>query len=284
MAAKPSPEWDRPIVAEYETRVEPFTGSFVEEMMQPFCKQIASKTGGSPTLLDIGCGTGFGSIYASRKQFQVTATDVSSFMVERTKERSTALEEQIECVVSNGQKLPSAWTGRFDYAIGSFSVIFFKDIKLGLEQIYRCLKAEGQIVISSWGNAEETAAFQVFPDAIKEIAPELHESSKPKRITGSPPVLSSLLKEAGFVDVNVLGPVQRFISLQCSEAFFDRFALASPNTKLALSKLSFEKQSKLKQKVMSLVEERGGRSDGSIRIPSSAYFAYGTKPASLQSK
>jgi ubiquinone/menaquinone biosynthesis C-methylase UbiE len=244
--------WDKYIASEYEARAEPFTASFVDLMLQPFCSQqdkndddgtaTPTKTtfdendkDESKTLLDVGCGTGLGSLKAREKGLRVTATDVSEFMVERARERTAASTHQeqqrqhhpIECLQCDGQNLPSDWTNRFDYAMASFSVIFFPDAGKGLQEILRCLKANGnaKAVISAWGAAQETPAFQVFPDAIQEVAPHLLENSRPKRITGSPAVLQDLLEQAGFVNVTVVGPVKRWIDVPSAQAFYDRFAL-----------------------------------------------------------
>lgn len=276
-----SDTWDS-IVENYESRVEPFTRSFLEEMLQPLVDGSCETT---PHLLDVGCGTGAAALYAREKGFKVTATDVSAAMVQRLRQRHKEIfhdkeNNMLEVVVSDGQELPKSWSDRFDFAVGAFSVIFFPSVSRGLEEIYRCLlPGSGKMVLSAWGNAEETPAFRVFPDAVKAVAPRLLEGSKPKRIVGSPDVLKELLEKAGFENVKVIGPVKRILRVSSAEAYYDRFALGSPNTISTLSKMNEDEARQLKAKVLELVEKRGGgRSDGSIEIPSMAYFAYGTKP------
>jgi len=289
-------------VSEYEARVEPFTGSFVEEMLQPFmdpassvvaADEDCSKKKQPQLLLDVGCGSGSVTVFASEAGFRVSATDISPAMVDRVRQRHTEMYGQeggssnsnmcLEAVAVDGQELLPSWTDRFDYAVGAFSVIFFPDVAKGLREIHRCITpSTGRMVISAWGNAEETPAFQVFPDALRSVAPELpHKHSTPKRITGSPSILTKLLEEAGFVDVHIEGPITRTLHVASKEAFYNRFALTSPNTIATISKLSPDGVVALKRKVMELAEERGGGyEDGSIQIPSKAYFAYGTKPSS----
>ena len=134
------------------------------------------------------------------------------------------------------------------------------------------------MVLSAWGSEEETPAFRVFPDAFKKIAPRLSENAKPKRITGSPCVLKNLLESAGFVNVDIAGPIERVLRVKSAESYYNRFALGSPNTMSTISQLTQEEQVALKAAVMKLAIVRGGKPDGSIQLPSSAYFAYGSKP------
>lgn len=233
--------------------------------------------------MDVGCGSGAASLHAREMGFHVTATDVSAAMVKRLYQRheekyGKERNHMLEVLAVDGQELPDSWKDQFDYAVGAFSVIFFPDVLKGLQQMKKCLvPGKGQVVISAWGTPEQTPAFRVFPDALKSVAPQ--ESAKPKRLTGSPSVLRSLLLEAGFEDIRITGPVTQTLRVSSPEAFYDRFSLGSPHTAEMISRLTQEEQKRLKAKVMELAEARGGgRSDGAIEIPSAAYFAYGTKP------
>jgi len=74
-----------------------------------------------------------------------------------------------------------------------------------------------------------------------------------------------------------------------AEAYYDRFALTSPPIKDLITRLEkedCESLKRLKEKVIELVLERGSGAvgevgtkerDGVIQMPSSAYFAYGSK-------
>jgi len=128
------------------------------------------------------------------------------------------------------------------------------------------------------GGPEETAAFQIFPRAFERVLPEdLWQKSKPNRIERSPSTLYSLLENTGFCDISVEGPIQHAVHVASPAAFFDKFALTSPKLNDVLSKLTVEQQNAVKREVMELAQREGGQTDGSISIPSSAYFAYGTK-------
>lgn len=276
------PDWDKSVVREYEMRTEAFTSLFVKEMLDPFFKaeQQHKSDACTPSLLDVGCGTGYASLLASKRGFQTTATDVSKDMVDHTRQRGHQENiSSMECIVANGEDLSST-IGRknFDYAVAAFSVIFFPHPAKGMREIYKCLKKEGKVVISAWGSEEETPAFQVFPDAFRALVEPGHwQAGKPDRMTGSPPILQSLLREAGFRDIEVVGPIAHKVHVESPQAFYDRFALTSPKIRWFLEQLEEEKLAQIKDKVLELAIERGGQEDGSIAIPSMAYFAYGTK-------
>ena len=119
-----SSSWDAlgdSIAVDYETRVEPFTASFIEEMLQPFMgNNNAEKGHNPPHLLDLGSGTGAVSLYATEHGFQVTTTDVAPAMVQRVRQRLSEAYRQdqlVETLATDGQDLPVRWTNRFDFAV-----------------------------------------------------------------------------------------------------------------------------------------------------------------------
>lgn len=275
--------WDD-VTPEYERRVEPFTLTFVGDMLQPLKPIAATKGHRSSSLLEIGCGTGGGALLASSLGFSsVTATDVSSFMVDRTRRRVAESGDRgkgIECVACDGQRLPPEWNCRFDVAIAAFSVIFFPDPLRGLQEMWRCLKPSGRVAMAAWGDKSETPAFQIFGDAASQVVPDLASKGKPKRITGSRDSLAVLLKDAGFTDVEVVGPVTHTLRVDSPEEYYLRFALTSPPNIDMISKMDAETAMRFKEKVEELAKIRGGQPDGSVAIISSAYIAYGSKPSS----
>ena len=301
---------------EYEARVEPFTGLFVQDMLEPILageKQQQQQQQNDHTkpssFLDVGCGCGIASLLAAQNGFQVVATDVSEGMIRRVRQRvqEKGLEGSIECLVADGQNLSADLSSKashrnndnkFDYAMAAFSIIFFPDPAQGVSEVYKLLSDKGgQLCLSAWGNSQETPAFQIFPDAFAALqSSSQKEEENPtstskdytaasklvaNRMTGSPATLQSLLETAGFVDVKIVGSVTHHVQVASAEEYYNRFALTSPPTRAKLEALSKADRLAVKQKVMELAQERGGgggnAKDGSISIPASSYFAYGTK-------
>mmetsp|Transcript_3676 Transcript_3676/g.7137 ORF Transcript_3676/g.7137 Transcript_3676/m.7137 type:complete len:404 (-) Transcript_3676:1731-2942(-) len=327
------PSWDAYTV-EYEKRVEPFTSQFAEVMMRPLLVESngdgdrilhvvpggsseqahtlssssQKRRNGKPTttrLLDVGCGTGATSLLALSNGLDVTATDVSSSMVDRTRNRAqeagydvaaAADTDRVYCsppdadtctsnavpsirvLVRDGQSLPTEFSNTFDVAVANFSVIFFPNPVAGVKEMFRCLVPGGTASFTAWGNMDQTPAFRVFPDVAAELVPELVSTSKPKRIVGSTSTLTALMEEAGFVDIKVVGPVTKVLEVPSPEEYYNRFALTSPPTAEMISKMEDTMKITFRNRVMATAKARGGRDDGSIALNSSAFITYGRKP------
>jgi len=307
-----SPSWDA-FTVKYESCVEFFTSKFADELMHPILAATCSEDDDdnddnvapgaeSPNmknrrcklLLDVGCGTGATSLLALLHGYNVTSMDVSSSMVQRTRQRAIEAEcynaiSNADCTAapitltiygftSDGQSLALGWSNTFDVAMANFSVIFFPDSVDGLKEMLHCLIPGGVASITAWGNAQQTPTFWVFPDAAAELMPELVSTGKPRRITGSVSMLTKLMKEAGFVDIKVVvGPVVKTLVVSSAEEYYDRFALTSPPTAEMIAKIDDAMRIKFRNRVMATAKARGGREDGSITLDSSAYIAYGRK-------
>mmetsp|Transcript_5087 Transcript_5087/g.10998 ORF Transcript_5087/g.10998 Transcript_5087/m.10998 type:complete len:347 (-) Transcript_5087:85-1125(-) len=282
----PPPSWDG-FAVEYERRVEPFTSLFAEEMFRPLTPDGASTDRDGDRgrrrrrLLDVGCGTGAASLLALSMGFDVAAADVSPAMVERTKRRATEEggRDLFDSVAASGERLPPGWSDAFDVAVANFSVIFFPDPAAGLREMLRCLvPGTGTAALSAWGDVSETPAFRVFPDVALEVVPELVETGKPRRITGSAETLTKLMEKAGFEDVRVVGPVTRALEVANPGEYYDRFALTSPPNAAMIGKMDDATRGKFRSRIMAAATERGGREDGSVALNSSAYIVYGRRP------
>ena len=283
--------------SEYQQRIEPFTGSFVDEMIQPFVIDVKNRTENdnddSPhQLLDVGCGTGIVALKSAKLGFQVTASDISKDMINQLERRiesemittkqggdeaisTTDRTKDIRCVVADGETMPFP-EASFGFCVAHFSVIFFPSPLKGLQKIHQALQPGGRMVMSAWGSSEETPAFCVVPDAFADVTPLAYPGKS--RITGSPKVLMGMLQDAGFVDIQI-EKVTRMLEVESASAYCDRFFRTSPKLQNVLqSVLTPEIAQKLKDRVKDLALERGGQDDGSIRLPATAYLAYGRKP------
>mmetsp|Transcript_28967 Transcript_28967/g.52955 ORF Transcript_28967/g.52955 Transcript_28967/m.52955 type:complete len:517 (-) Transcript_28967:2562-4112(-) len=161
------------VAEEYHRRIEPFTSSFIPHLLDP---NLVSPSHNhkyhylsGKSILDIGAGTGAGTLYAaSRGASSVVATDFSENMLRVLRNRVEALRyNNVETKNANGLCLPLSWTNNFDISYSNFGVIYFPKVKEGLLEMVRCTKQGGKVCYSGWGSKEETQAFSVFPKAIE---------------------------------------------------------------------------------------------------------------------
>ena len=279
------------LALDYETRVEPVTSSFIDEMIEPLGVSdvgINETNYRKPRFLDIGCGTGSASIYLAEAGYSVTAIDNSPAMIGRLLERCEMLGDVgISCQVADGQYLPSELSNAFDYAISAFSIIFFPDPLAGIKEMHRCLRPGGAAVVSGWGDRGDSPAFRIVPEAVRSVAPELVAlSSKDKPFIRSAEVIANQMSKAGFVDIEIKEGIKRTLTIASPEEYYQRFALGSPPTRNMMEWMNENMGeavvSRFRDAVMRLAVERGGgRTDGPIEIISPAYFVYGVKPMKL---
>ncbi len=104
---------------------------------------------GSKTILDIATGTGDLAIMLSGiNPEKVVGLDLSPGMLEvgKKKIKEKGLEEQVEMVLGDSERLPFQ-DESFDAATVGFGVRNFEDLEKGLREIYRVLKPGGTFVV-----------------------------------------------------------------------------------------------------------------------------------------
>lgn len=113
---------------------------------------MAGLAPGAP-VLDCACGVGIDALALARRGFTVTATDGSSSMIARAKERLAASASKVSVLQSRWQDLPANLADRFDLAIclGN-SIVHAGSVPAMVESlkgIRGVLKPEGKVIVAS---------------------------------------------------------------------------------------------------------------------------------------
>lgn len=127
------------------------------------------------SILDIATGTGDFAIEAmSLKPQKIVGVDISEGMLEkgRIKIKEKGLDNIISLQIGDSESLPFA-TGEFDAILCSFGVRNFEHLEKGLAEMYRVLKAGGQVVIIEFSQPEKFPVKQLYNFYFKNILPLL---------------------------------------------------------------------------------------------------------------
>ncbi|MBS3056352.1 MAG: class I SAM-dependent methyltransferase [Candidatus Aenigmarchaeota archaeon] len=152
-------------------------------------------------VLDIGCGSGVVTRKIARNVgCRTTGIDISEACINHAASKSR--EEQLKNIdfrVGSIENIPSS-DGKFDVIIASHIIEHIRDTEKALEQIYKKLKNNGKVIITTpnyaslWPIAEFT-----FDKTLTEKGYSLHEQHITKFNMLK---LKSLLRRTGFEDVN----------------------------------------------------------------------------------
>ena len=100
---------------------------------------------GSPKILDVGCGTGFFTILLAKEGYQVTGTDLTPEMVEKS--RLLAAEEGVDCTfLQMDAELLSFEDHSFDMVISRNLTWTLPDVEQAYREWFRVLKPGGVLL------------------------------------------------------------------------------------------------------------------------------------------
>ena len=98
------------------------------------------------TVLDCGCGTGRGALKFAKMGCRVTASDISSKMVQKTVENAKNLEFEVEGVTADCISLPFK-DNSFDFVTLSAALHHIEEVDKALKEFYRVLKPGGALLL-----------------------------------------------------------------------------------------------------------------------------------------
>lgn len=236
---------------------DPVTMEFLQPMKETIINYLQPKDG--QKILDIAAGTGEPalSIAASIKNGVVTITDISEEMMEIAREKAIAKElSNIETVICDASDLPFE-NGSFDAVSCRFGFMFFPDIQLAANEIYRVLKPGGRFATTVWNFPEKNFWVTAIMGTIMRLmeipppppeVPGMFRCCKPGR-------MRDILEKAGFNDIEER-EVLSTLKTESVDEYWEMMTEIGASVVAALSQADEGMRSKIKEEVFRLIKQK----------------------------
>ncbi len=235
---------------------DPVTMEFLQPMKEAIINHLQPKDG--QRILDIAAGTGEPalSIAASIKGGIVTITDISEEMLEIAREKAIAKKiTNIETVLCDASDLPFD-DGSFDAVSCRFGFMFFPDMQLAANEIYRVLKPEGRFATTVWNFPEKNFWVTAIMGTIMRLmeipppppeVPGMFRCCKPGR-------MRDIFEKAGFRNIEereILSTLQT----KSADEYWEMMTEIGASVVAALSQADDSMRSKIKEEVFRLIKQ-----------------------------
>ena len=138
-------------------------------------------------VLDVGCGTGASALPAAQAvgpNGLVIGVDLSSRLLDRARDKAKALSlsnVEFRCADMTSLGYPD---GRFDAVVSVFSIFFVPDMEGLIRELWRMVRPNGKLAVTTWGPRIFEPAYSRWLAAIKRERPDLYSAFNPwDRIT-----------------------------------------------------------------------------------------------------
>lgn len=229
-------------------------------------------------VLDIAAGTGepgltIASLIPNGK---VTVTDLSEEMLAIAREHAEKRGlKNVETKTADVCDLPFA-NNSFDLVSCRFGFMFFPDMDLAAQEIYRVLKHNGKLATSVWSGPEGNFWVTAIMDAIKK-----HVTIEPPP-PGAPGIfrcaedglLQGILKQAGFKNIRQK-QVRAHLNAGTVDTYWQMMTEVAAPVVAAMSKADESTKEKIKKDVFQSVANR--YPTGEVSIEATSLVLYGEK-------
>ncbi len=258
--------YDATAAAGYERGFARISSHFI-----PFLLRTADISAGH-TVLDVATGTGLAAEAALAivgPTGHVTATDISSQMAERARERlNNAPNTTVR--VADGQVLGLP-DESFDAVTCSLGLMFFPDPERGLAEFRRVLRVGGRAAVSVNTVPDRSYNTRIHP-IIARYVPSMAPDAARLFSLGDQQKLGGLFADAGFRDVKITTAMHRF-GVATFDEYFDHVERGWGSSGQIFVSLPEE----TKRAVREDVRRDVGDSGGAIEIEVEFMFASGQK-------
>ena len=253
-----------------------FTMHFLKPMGDAIIDELNIKE--DDTVLDVACGTGEPglTIAAMAKNGKVIGTDVADKMLEIAKENAGSRQiRNYETKTCDVCELPFD-DSSFDKISCRMGFMFFPDMQMASDEMYRVLKTGGKMATSVWAGPENNIWITAIMGIInKNIQLQPPPAGAPGMFRcAAPGFIKSLLESSGFKNVN-----EKLITGKVFYENFDQFwemmnEVAAPVVG-ALSKADDNMKQKIKNEVRELSEQY--KTDKGLELDYGSWVVSGSK-------
>lgn len=188
-------------------------------VMRPFSLRAIEvlALGSTARAIDVAAGPGTLALELAKSVARVDAVDFAERMVEELQRvRRERGIENVFPIVGDGQALPFA-DASFDGAFSMFGLMFFPDRPQGYRELFRVLKPGGKALVSSWAAVSDSPLMTLMFGAVHAIDSSVPMPQKDPLGLENPDVLAGELRQAGFVDVEIVPHSLTFSGLKAAE-------------------------------------------------------------------
>lgn len=165
------------------------------------------------SVLDVACGTGSSAIPAAMavgSAGPVTAVDLADGMLDAARTRAGAAGlTNIRFIRADMTSLEFP-DNSFDAVICVFGIFFVPDMTAFVQELWRMVKPDGRLAVTSWTNGRFEPLASAMKDAVRQVRPDLAGAgSEPWHSIGTPRQFERLLVSSGMENVEIeLGPYE----------------------------------------------------------------------------
>jgi ubiquinone/menaquinone biosynthesis C-methylase UbiE len=168
--------------------------------------ELASLPIGS-RVLDVCCGAGASALPAAEavgSTGKVIGIDIAQKLLDLA--RTKAAQRNLTNIEFElGDMLVLRFAGEsFDAVVCVFGIFFVPDMEMAVRELWRCLRPEGQLAVTTWGQNFFEPANSAFWRSIKEVRPDLHKSFNPWDRINNQASLKKIFKGGGVESPKVI--------------------------------------------------------------------------------
>ena len=253
-----------------------FTMNFLKPMGKAIIAELNIKE--NDVVLDVACGTGEPglTIAAMAKNGKVTGTDVADRMLTIAKENAQSKQiRNYETKLCDVCELPFD-ENSFDKVSCRMGFMFFPDMQLASDEMYRVLKPGGKMATSVWATSDKNIW---ITNIMGVISKNMEMSAPPAGAPGmfrcgTPGLMKSVLEKAGFKNVMELEVSGKILYDNFDHMWQMMNEVAAPVVG-ALSKADDDMKQKIKDEARQISEKY--KTDKGLELDYSSLIISGNK-------
>jgi ubiquinone/menaquinone biosynthesis C-methylase UbiE len=243
--------------------------SFWERFGRKTVERLQLKPGSR--VLDVCCGSGASVLPATEivgPSGSVIGIDIAERLLELG--RKKAIQRGLTNIEFRcGNMLNLNFENEFDAAICVFGIFFVPEMELAVRELWRAVKLNGKLAITTWGPRFFEPATTAFWNSVRDVRPDLYKGFNPWDRICDRNSLLQLLNNSGIAQVEILEEANRH-PINSAEAWWA--AVLGSGYRGTIDQLSADDLQKVRDTNFKYIHESGIR-----EVEANVVYAIATK-------